>query len=194
MQPSDGFKRLLLEYGSQQSIAVNKYHVYISIITKLCCTSITSRWFAIWKLNKLCSKKKNLKKNSILHLPKGATQVSIYSRRLPTFGGRNVPAERQSRARAGGQLPRPRGAQRTHFTPFREPIPHGSIGPETSPQTRSRETLPACPESRHCPEPSTGRWHRSVHSVCQALRHILRNTPRNWRFLALSLPPRKNPV
>lgn len=54
----DGFKRLLLEYGSQQSIAVNKYHVYISIRTQLRCTSITSCWFAIWKLNKLGSKRK----------------------------------------------------------------------------------------------------------------------------------------
>lgn len=91
VQPSDGFKRLLLEYGSQQSIAVNKYHVYISIITKLCCTSITSCWFAIWKLNKLCSKKKN----SILRLPKGAIQVSTDSRRLHGLSGQR-PAWREA--------------------------------------------------------------------------------------------------
>ena len=124
MQTSDGFKRLLLEYGSQQSIAVNKYHVYISIITKLCCTSITSCWFAIWKLNKLCSKKKNL----ILYLPKGAIQISVYSRRLHSLG-RQKSAHRESEPCPHGRAvntatraqPHRTAPERTDFTQQHQP-------------------------------------------------------------------------
>lgn len=50
--------KVTAEYGSQQSTAVNKYHVYIPIITKPCYTSTASCWFAIWNFNKLRKKKR----------------------------------------------------------------------------------------------------------------------------------------
>lgn len=75
VQPSDGFQRLLLEYGSQQSIAVSNYHVYISITSKLRYTSTASCWLTIWKLNKLVVKTEF---NSAF--TKGAVRAFICSR------------------------------------------------------------------------------------------------------------------
>lgn len=167
---------------------MNKYHVYISIITKLCCTSITSCWFAIWKLNKLCSKKKN----SILHLPKGAIRVSIYSGGVPTFAGRNLPAERQSRA-----------LRRAAHTATR-----GSAAPNSPSENRCHTVAPVQRAAGNrargklfppAPRAARGGQHRSeqrcaAFTVCQPLCHVFRNTPRKWRALALGLPPRKTPV
>lgn len=181
VQPSDGFKRLLLEYGSQQSIAVNKYHVYISIITKLCCTSITSCWFAIWKLNKLCSKKRI----QFCIYQKEPYKFQFIAGDYTTLAGRNLPMESQSRAHTGGQLMQLPGFSRAE-QPLRELISHSSISPETSLKTRWWETLPTYPERTARRAEYRAEWHFSVYVVCQALYCIFRNTLRKWHFLALS--------
>lgn len=181
VQPSDGFKRLLLEYGSQQSIAVNKYHVYISIITKLCCTSITSCWFAIWKLNKLCSKKRI----QFCIYQKEPYKFQFIAGDYTTLAGRNLPMESQSRAHTGGQLMQLREFSRAE-QPLRERVSHSSISPETSLKTRWWETLPTYPERTARRAEYRAEWHFSVYVVCQALYCIFRNTLRKWHFLALS--------
>lgn len=59
--------KVTAEYGSQQSAAVNKYRVYIPIITNPCCTSAASCWFAIWNFNKLSSEEKRERIQCCIH-------------------------------------------------------------------------------------------------------------------------------
>lgn len=140
VQPSDGFQRLLLEYGSQQSIAVNNYHVYISIISKLRYTSTASCWFTIWKLNKLVVKAEFNPAFTSLHLQQVIAQPE-QAEPCPRASRAAQPAPGKGPAREGHPKPLSTSAASPAWSHLCQPS--SSLG--------SHSTEPSMPRSVNVP-------------------------------------------